>query len=190
MKTPISGIILSAGASTRMGSHKALLKIQNKTFLDIAIENQIQSGADPVVVILGALIEPLKQIAEKHQAQIAINQNWEKGQQSSLKIGLASLPENTLAIVSLIDHPKVSLETYKLLVEKAQDFNDVIIQPTFQQKTGHPLILKGHPVDLLKTHPLIEGGTKKVLESIQNLIIKVEVSDPFILQDLDTPNDL
>jgi CTP:molybdopterin cytidylyltransferase MocA len=183
----IAGIILSAGASSRMGQPKALLPYKNTSILEHTISVQKEAGLNPIIVVLGAHIKPLDSISENMGAKVVYNKEWNLGQQSSLKAGLRAIPEevNTI-VVSLIDHPGVQSETINKLVSASLEMGDCIIQPLYKSKTGHPLILKGKIIDILRNSPIVDGGVKTIISENSDMIKQISVDDQAILMDIDT----
>ena len=88
----IAGIILAAGASSRMGSPKALLDYRGESFIGRLVR-VISSVCDPVIVVLGYHADAIRP-AIKGAASTVINPAPERGQISSLQIALAALPDD------------------------------------------------------------------------------------------------
>ena len=86
----IAGIILAAGASTRMGSPKALLDYRGETFVERLVR-LFSRVCDPVIVALGNHPEPIRARIEGC-AEVVINPDPDRGQLSSLQTALAALP--------------------------------------------------------------------------------------------------
>src|SRR5277367_4147108 len=88
----IAAVILSGGASRRMGTPKALLRFQDETFLDRLIRIFSQA-ANPVVVVVGHHGSAIRSGIERaSQAVLAVNPDPERGMLSSLQIGLQAVP--------------------------------------------------------------------------------------------------
>ena len=88
----LGGIILSGGASRRMGTPKALLLIENETFLDRMIR-LFSEVCDPVIVVLGHNAEQIRsEIQRASQVSFVVNPDPERGMLSSLQCGLEALP--------------------------------------------------------------------------------------------------
>jgi len=82
-----AGVILAAGASSRMGRDKALLPWRDGTFLSAAIQ-ALQPVTDLVIVVAGRNEAELAPIVNAHAAFMVVNIDPERGQFSSLQIGL------------------------------------------------------------------------------------------------------
>ena len=89
---PIAGIILSAGASRRMGTPKALLQLNDETFLDRLIR-LFSEVCSPVIVVLGDQADQIRSgIRRGSEARFVVNPDPERGMLSSLQCGLRSGP--------------------------------------------------------------------------------------------------
>ena len=94
----IDAIILAAGRSQRMGKPKALLRFEDKTFLEQIISVLKLSDADRITVVLGEESETIKKSIDLSRTNIVINKDYQKGQLSSLIAAIEDTPEQTKAI--------------------------------------------------------------------------------------------
>ncbi len=105
----LAAVILSGGASTRMGSPKALLKYQGRTFLEHLLEITVHPRIGTRRVVLGPHADEITKAVALGPEEVVMNPQWELGQLSSLHAALRSLPESTDGLLlCLIDHPLVS----------------------------------------------------------------------------------
>ena len=95
----LAAVILSGGASSRMGSPKALLPYQGRPFLEHLLEVTTQAKIGVRRVVLGAHAEPIAKQVPLTADEIVINADWEKGQLSSIHAALRSLPSGTDGIL-------------------------------------------------------------------------------------------
>src|SRR5208282_6489141 len=112
----ICGVILAAGFSRRMGRDKALLPWPPvaegtpaaNTFLGATID-LLQAYTDLVIVVAGKNETALEPVAYAHGAFVAVNREPERGQFSSLQVGLHEVLNRgrDAALIALIDHPPV-----------------------------------------------------------------------------------
>jgi molybdenum cofactor cytidylyltransferase len=121
-----AGVILAAGESSRMGTDKALLpwpptsagKPTSETFLSAAIRS-LSYASDFVLVLAGKNAAVLAPVAYARGASIVINPNPERGQFSSLQVGLHEVLTRgrDTAMVTLVDRPPASAATIQALRE-------------------------------------------------------------------------
>jgi molybdenum cofactor cytidylyltransferase len=104
-----AGIVLAAGASTRMGRPKQLLPIDGRPLLQLVVERACASRLDEVHVVLGARAEEIRARVEMGRARVVVNPDHASGMASSLRAGLAALgAEVERAVVILGDQPGVT----------------------------------------------------------------------------------
>src|SRR5258708_17891256 len=101
-----AGVILAAGASSRMGRDKALLPCVNGTFLSAAFL-ELQQVTELVIVVAGRNQADLAPIVNAHAAFMIVNENPDQGQFSSLQLGLQDVMNRgrDAAIATLVDRP-------------------------------------------------------------------------------------
>src|SRR5512137_1495458 len=111
-----AGVVLAAGASSRMGRDKALLPWRGGTFLSAAIR-ALQPLTDFVIVVAGGNAGELEPIINANAAFMVLNPNPEQGQFSSLKIGLQEVLNRgrDAAIITLVDRPAAAVATIEQL---------------------------------------------------------------------------
>src|SRR5467141_1299641 len=135
----LAAVILSGGASSRMGSPKALVPFQGRPFLEHLLE--VTSHREICVrrVVLGAHAEPIAKAVNLKADEIVINHEWEKGQLSSIQAALRSLPQGTDGILlCLIDHPLVSSLLVQDLIEQFYTTKKPIVLPVYAARPSGP----------------------------------------------------
>ncbi len=174
----IAGIILAAGASTRMGDDKALLRWGEKTFLEHLMAALKKSGAGVVRVVLGANAEAVQARLRFNPGEAVVNPQWEMGQLSSLIAGLDSLPAGMVegAVVCLVDQPAVSSRVIQTLLEKFNETRKLIVTPTYKSKRGHPVLFSAALFAELRAAPL-EVGARHLLRQHAGDVLEVETED-------------
>jgi molybdenum cofactor cytidylyltransferase len=159
----LAAVILSGGASSRMGSPKALLPYQGRPFLEHLLEVTMQAKIGVRRVVLGAHAEPIAKEVPLAADEIVINAEWEKGQLSSIQAALRSLPPGTDGIVlCLIDHPLISSTLVRDLIETFYTSKKPIVLPVCEGQRGHPVIFSAQLYDELLKAPL-ETGARAVV---------------------------
>ena len=186
----ISGILLAAGESRRMGSPKALLPYQGHTFIERICRAFLTAGVDELIVVLGAWEEKLRPALPTHPAlRTVVNPDYKLGQLSSLNTGLGALSaESKAAVVNLVDHPLISAETITSLIASFRAEPLPIIIACHHGKRGHPVLFSNQIYAELLAAPL-DKGAKVVVRKDPERVREVPLDDPGILADIDTPED-
>src|SRR6202030_1675903 len=138
----LAAVILSGGASSRMGSPKALLPYQGRPFLEHLLEVTTHVKIGTRRVVLGAHADLITDAVRLAADEVVINEEWEKGQLSSIQSGIRSLPAGTDGmILCLIDHPLISGTLVDELIERFYlgSTTPPIVLPVYQGKRGHPV---------------------------------------------------
>lgn len=184
----IAAVVLAAGASSRMGSDKALLMYRGKTFLEKIIFALREASVRRIVVVLGHHAELIQQSIDLSSVEVVVNQDYRQGQTSSLQAGLRALganePEGML--LCLVDHPVIATSTVKKLIQCFKSTGKPVVIPQLNGKHGHPVLL-GREV-LGQIAALGPGqGADIVIHRYRPQTEFVEVRDPGILIDVDDP---
>ncbi|HTP68659.1 MAG TPA: nucleotidyltransferase family protein [Dongiaceae bacterium] len=159
----LAGVILSGGASSRMGSPKALLPYQGRPFLEHLLDVVKHPKIGVRRVVLGAHAEPITSAIPMDDNEIVINQDWEKGQLSSIQAALRSLPAGTDGMVlCLIDHPLISVQLVDGLIDQFYATRAPIVLPVFEGKRGHPVIFSASVYGELERAPRDVGARSVV----------------------------
>jgi molybdenum cofactor cytidylyltransferase len=196
----ICGVILAAGESRRMGSDKALLpwppaspgQVPGSTLLSAAIQS-FAPVSDVVIVVAGKNREALAPVVYASGATLVTNPEPERGQFSSLQTGLHEVLNRgrDAAIVTLVDRPPVNRATIQKLHAA---FESAIVRwkwaviPEYTGKHGHPVLLAREMIEaFLKAPP--KGSARDVLHENHEHIAYVEVDDPLVTINVNTPDE-
>ncbi len=176
-----TALILAAGASSRMGSPKALLMYHGETFLDRLI-GACGNACDEVVVVLGRHADEIRAGTRLH-AKYVINPDPDRGQLSSLQCGLAEI--RGAAMFVPVDLPAAAPATILKLVTAFQSGGSLIAVPTFEGKHGHPVCIARMVVEELLAMPS-SGQARDAIRRHRAQTLFVAVDDPGVLRDIDT----
>jgi len=182
----IAGLILSGGASQRMGFPKALLDFQGETFLDRLIR-VFTVNCSSVSVVLGAEADRIRRgLLSASDVQFVINDQWENGQLSSVQAGLKSLPYDADAVlVTPVDYPAMRGNTVDRVcstAEQSQPWKFVI--PRHEGRRGHPILFDSSLIPEFLALPT-NAQARDVVHQYVHQTIYVNVDDPGILKDAD-----
>ena len=190
----ISGIILAAGASTRMGQAKASLPLgqMGETVLSRVVGTLVKGGVPEIVVVAGAHIDAVRAAMPRQEtrARVIENMGWQRGQLSSLVTGLDAIdtPLIEAALVMLVDVPLVHASTVAAVIEAWRRTRAPIVRPAEGERHGHPVIFDRSVFADLRSADL-NTGAKAVFALHRDRIVNVEVNDSGAFEDIDTPED-
>ena len=186
-----AGVILAAGASSRMGRDKALLPWRNGTFLSAAIL-ALQEATELVIVVAGKNQANLAPIVNAHAAFMIVNQNPDQGQFSSLQLGLQDVMNRgrDAAIVTLVDRPAPAAETIQQLEAAFLTADEHIwaVIPEHAGKHGHPFVIGREMISAFLYAPA-NSSAREVEHAQQQHVLYVPVADPLVAMNVDTPED-
>src|SRR5215471_3512106 len=108
----IGAVILAAGESMRLGKPKQLIEIDGEPLLLRATRAAIDAGCRPVIVVLGAVIDPCREILRKHSVVTLENARWRDGMASSVVAGVSALDavDVDAALLMVCDQPNVGAD--------------------------------------------------------------------------------
>ena len=187
----ITQILLAAGLSVRMKSSKPLLDFGGMPLLSRLIEECRQSLVDAVIVVLGHEKESILEQVDFSGVQVVENPNYKSGQTSSFQSALEAMDPGTEAFLNLpVDHPLVTGKEIDALIEahrNRQDSSKIFI-PTFEGQEGRPVLFEiSLRQEILSLDP--DEPANGLIEKSRNSISHVPVANPYIMKDMDTPED-
>lgn len=197
----IYGILLAAGQSSRMGRPKQLLDWHGMPLVRHVADQALASGLAGLVVVVGAAADEVRAalapaqntaradgIRPPYAMHIVENPDYAAGQAGSLRMGLAALPPGArAAVVLLVDQPLVTPELIdRLLAAYAADPEATAIVPHHRGQRGNPVLLAAPLFGELMG---LEGdvGAREVLRSHADGVRRLELDDPAVTADADTP---
>jgi molybdenum cofactor cytidylyltransferase len=155
----LAAVILSGGASSRMGSPKALLSYQGRPFLEHLVSVTTHPAIGVRRVVLGPDADAIAKGITLAPGEIVINRDWEKGQLSSVHAALRSLPPDTEGMLLCpVDHPLVSAALVGSLIDAFAASRAPVVVPSYWGRRGHPVIFSAAVYDELLNAPLDQGA--------------------------------
>jgi len=188
----LAAVILSGGESKRMGSPKALIPCRGKTFLEHLLEAARHPRISPVIVVLGPHADAIRQAVNLDAINVVINQEWEKGQLSSIQAAVRELQkrdETDGFLLFLVDHPFISARLVDQLVAEFYRSEKPIVLPAFQGKRGHPVIFARRLYEELLAAPL-DKGARTVVWAHAGEVLEVPTEEEGVVLNLNDPENL
>lgn len=193
----IAAIVLAAGQSRRMGKvNKLLVPVDGKPMVSHVVEALQASQARPLVVVTGhdyAAVEAVltRRSGEGQALTLTHNPDYASGLSSSLRRGLAALPEGVDGVlVCLGDMPRLTPAIVNRLIAA---FNPregrAICVPTWQGKRGNPVLFAKRFFAEMQE---IAGdtGARALIGEHAEVVCEVPMDDNAVLLDIDTPEAL
>ncbi len=174
-----------------MGRDKALLPWRDGTFLSASIR-ALQPVTELVIVVAGANASSLEPIADSQAAFPAVNPNPQRGQFSSLLVGLQEVLNRgrDAAIITLVDRPPAEVETIEQIKAAFISSDEQVwaVVPEFGGKHGHPFAIGREMLEAFLRAPL-HSTARDVEHANQQHIRYFPVGDPLVVANVDTPED-
>jgi molybdenum cofactor cytidylyltransferase len=190
-KHMISGLLLSAGLSSRFGSPKALACIDSSPAIIFLIEKLLRTSLDEIIVVLGADNQQIEPCLFKHKTiRVVYNKDYNFGQTSTVQTGLKSASAGSLGFMILpVDCPFIKAQTVEAVIQRFTTEHPRILIPTFQDHRGHPPVFDiRFKESILKLDP--SQGVDTLLHMHPEEIATIELDDPGIRQSFNTPEEL
>ena len=197
----LCGVILAAGLSTRMGTDKALLPwpppargaaAVGQTFLSAAIRS-LSLDTDAVIVVAGENAPRLAPVIYAHGAYLVKNPAPERGQFSSLQVGLQEVLNRgrDAAIVTLVDRPAASVATVGELRARFLEVSPSgswAVVPEYAGKHGHPYVVARELIEVFLKAPLTTTA-REIEHQHRQHIRYFAVDDAFVTTNVNTPQE-
>jgi CTP:molybdopterin cytidylyltransferase MocA len=183
----IAALLLAAGESTRMGQLKALLPWRGTTLLEYALAELSGARVDVLLVVLGHAADELAPIVERAGARAVLNPRYREGRATSIAAGVAALPTGVgHLLVASVDQPRPRAVVDALLAAHLAA-DAPISRAVHGGKHGHPTVFAAALLGELRRADESSEGMKSVLRGHAEGIQDVEIDDPAVLLNLNTP---
>jgi molybdenum cofactor cytidylyltransferase len=184
----IEVVLLAAGASGRMGRPKQLIPFSGTTLVRHLAAEAVRSDASHVRVVVGASETAVREHIEGLNVTIVANESWVEGLASSIRAGVASVPETTDGVILMLcDMPAVSSAHLNTLIRASMERSKGIVASAYNGTIGVPaLFMRRSFGALLELRG--DAGAKRVLERNAGDLATVPLAGGGI--DLDTEDDV
>lgn len=190
----IAGLILAAGASSRMGRPKVALPLGTRghTVLSTGVAAMLDAGVPRVVVVAGAHPDAVQAALGRPDPRVTIvhHERWAEGQLSSLVAGLDALEDRDLeaVLMTLADVPLARPDTIRQVVDAWRTSGAAIVRPARAGEHGHPVLFDRRLFGELRAADPARGA-KPVVRAHAHETVNVPVLDEGAFLDLDVPAD-
>ena len=194
-----SALVLTAGRSQRMGSHKAWLRFGGQTFLERIARACVEGGADRIVIVVGSKDRDSELVSSRDvkkilgplmkQGKITITEGDPDGFPiDSIRAGLRAVPSGHHLLLWPVDHPFASPELVHQLKGVLRGAPDRLVLPIVSGRRTHP-ILMGADVARELFHDIADLGAHRVVHRDSSRVIEIPWSDPRMGCNINTPED-
>jgi molybdenum cofactor cytidylyltransferase len=184
----ITGLVLAAGESRRMGVTKQLLPFGHNTILGQVIRNALESNLDEIIVVLGYQAQEIGQNISDAPVKVVVNPEFREGLSSSIKKGLSNITETSAVMILLGDQPLVGKEIINRLLAELGRGDRGIIVPVYDNIRGHPVIFTPLYRDELLALQGDVGG-KEIVRAHPEDVTEVNIDSEAVICDIDDRDD-
>jgi molybdenum cofactor cytidylyltransferase len=185
----VSAIVLAAGSGSRMGEQKLLLQIAGRTIIEWVVDAALGSGADEVIVVVGAEGEKVRESLERRAVKVVENAHYMEGMSTSIRAGLDTAAVDTDAVAFLLgDQPFVTSQLIDLVLARFAETGAPLVRPIAAGRPAHPVLIGR---DLFPELRRLEGdlGARELIVAHAEQAEFVQLDDGRAAFDIDTPSD-
>jgi molybdenum cofactor cytidylyltransferase len=181
----VTGVVLAAGASTRMGEHKLLLPLAGEPLVRRVVREVLDAGADDVLVVVGCEHEKVVAALEGLSVRHVVNTEYETGMGSSFRTAVGALIESDAAMFALADQPLVAAADYRRVIDAYRAERPGIVTVKYGDVTAPPHLFDRRFFPELAQ---LDHGARPVLQRHADESMTLRFP-PELLLDVDTPED-
>ena len=182
----VTGLVLGAGGSSRLGRPKQLLPYGDATLLDHTVATARACGFDQIVVPIGGAADDVRTTVDLSGVEVVVNYAFGKGCSSSIAAAIGAVDARCDVLVLMLgDQPGVTPATVGALLAGRGDAPLAVCR--YDDGCGHPLAFdRSVFADLTELHG--DKGVWRLLDERAGEVVEVPIAGPVPL-DVDTPED-
>ena len=184
----VYAVVLAAGASTRVGSAKQLVRVAGRPLLHTAVTRAAEVTGNALIVVLGAGAAQLAPLLKHSPGSVVVNHDWREGLGSSIRTAIARLPATCTGVMLLLaDQAAVTADDLKRLAGTWRKQPQCIAAALYGGISGAPAIF---PRSTFRELGELRGdcGARALLRRNADRVVRVPMPSAAI--DVDTPEDL
>jgi molybdenum cofactor cytidylyltransferase len=184
-----AAVILAAGKSSRMGVIKPLLPLGSGSVIERVIRSVSQASVSDILIVTGHNSEEMAPVLDGLGVHHVHNADYETGMFSSVRAGVKALTDDVDAFFVLpVDCPLIQPGVLDRLIRSRDETQSGISYPSCCGLRGHPplISIRYRGALLLADN---RGNLQSFLERHADDAVEVDVEDPTILMDMDTPEE-
>lgn len=186
MDKKVAAVILAAGGSSRFGGIKQLLPWGESNLVNTVISTAQAAGLDPIVVVLGANAALIQETIFDPAVHVVVNKDWDKGQSTSLKIGVKGITEPVQGVLFMLcDQPQITVNLAASVVEEGLRTGKVVT-PVIDDRRANPVYFPESCFPLFKELKGDAGGRQIVSACPHTTLLWL---DDWMAMDIDIPED-
>ncbi|MBV6423613.1 MAG: Bifunctional protein GlmU [Steroidobacteraceae bacterium] len=188
-ETPtLHAVVLAAGASTRFGSPKQLVRIDGRPLLHSVVSRAVEVAGHSVTVVLGAHAGELTALLRHSPASVLVNRDWQEGIASSIRAGMGQVPGTADGVLLVLaDQPAVTTEDLRRLAGAWRRQPDSILAAQYSGIVGVPAIFPRWAFRDLAELRGDRGAQQLLLRHVDRV---ARLRMPSAALDIDRPEDL
>lgn len=178
------GMVLAAGASTRMRCPKALLPVSpgGRPLARVQADLLRAGGCRRVVVVLGARFDRIR--TRLAGCEVVHNPQWARGRFTSVRAGLLALGDFEGCFILPVDTVGLSASTLRSICRFAERRRPAAVRPTYRGQDGKLLWISAALADEFRRLPATDRRLDRL---VRNRVVRLPVNDPALLSNINTP---
>lgn len=185
----ISGILLAAGLSSRMGEPKQLLPFGESTIVETVVDSMLGAKFDAVIVVVGHCAAQIRTQLGTRPVKIVFNPDYREGMLTSAQAGIQALHGSDAFSLMLVDQPFITSELINQVVNAYVQTDKGIAVPSYNYKRGHPVIFNQRYASEILALDAESGGVRTLFKKYSDDIHYVTVDTDRVLRDIDYRED-
>lgn len=183
-------MIIAAGGGRRIGGPEALLYRGDQLLVERALEIVRGIGCDPVVVVLGAAADQVRQESDLGDAVVVVNRAWGTGMGSSLRVGLDALAgADVEAVVVLpVNMPGITADALRRVA--ALPYPEVLVCATYAGLRSYPMVFGRQHWPAISSLANADGGARPYLLAHTGEVVDISCDGVADGGQVDTPESV